>query len=134
MNAEALAALFLSVQMTAPADADPRFGHNWTPAQRRQIYRYYEPVTGLTNSSHWHDWDCCQSNRCFPARSGSVKWTPNGIAIVHPDGDVGLYSEHDERWKEKKGAGLKDPRAHICWEIEGGKWVLICGYRGGVQG
>lgn len=107
---------------------------SWTQEERQQIMRFYEPI-GLNNSSHWHDWDCCQTYRCFPARPGSVKWTPNGIAITHPDGDVLLYSEHDPMWKPKTGAGLFDPRDHICWEKNAdGEWFPLCGYRAEVMG
>lgn len=128
-----LAAMFTTnVQMV---EVDPRYSTTWTEEERQQIYRYYLPIKGLTNSSHWHDWDCCQSYRCFPARPGSVKWTPNGIAITHPDGDVLLYSEHDQMWKPKSGAGLLDPRYHICWEKdEQGEWTPLCGYGAEVMG
>lgn len=107
---------------------------SWTPEERAQLQRYYEPIGMQSRSTHWHDWDCCQSYRCFPARPGVVKWTPDGIAVTHPDGDVHLYSENDEMWKPKKGEGLSDPRDHICFERENDEWIILCGYRAGVQG
>lgn len=106
----------------------------WTQEQREQIYRFYEPISGLTRSSHWHDYDCCQTYRCFPARPGSVRWTPDGIAITHPDGDVHLYAEDDPIWKQKKAEGVNDPRAHICFEVENGEWITLCGYKAGIHG
>jgi hypothetical protein len=110
------------------------FARGWTEKERRQIYQYYLPIKDLTNSSHWHHWDCCQSNRCFPARPGSVRWTPDGIAITHPDGGVLLYSESDPIWKPKQGAGLNDPRYHVCFERQGADWIVVCAYSAQVMG
>jgi hypothetical protein len=130
-----LLALLLATATPALAQEEHINRQSWTSEERQQIWRFYEPITGLTNSSHWHDWDCCQSYRCFPARPGSVRWTPQGIAITHPDGDVLLYSEYDPMWKPKTGKGLEDPRYHIYWEKDAaGEWFPVCGYRGEVMG
>ena len=127
--AATLAAMFTSP--AAPQDAPKREIRSWTTEERAQLFRFYTPIASLTNSSHWHHWDCCQSNRCFPARPGSVVWTVTGIAITHPDGNAFLYSEHDEIWKPKQYAGLDDPRYHVCWEKDAdGEWFPICAYRG----
>lgn len=129
----AVAAIALS---TSPLWAQEAFnkGLSWTEEERAQIERYYERVSPLSRASHWHDWDCCQSYRCFPARPGVVKWTPDGIAITHPDGDVFLYAEDDPIWKPKRAEGLLDPRYHICFEKERDQWVVLCGYGAEVQG
>ena len=137
MKSALLAAYFAAMFVVSPAlpqNAPERTIRSWTTEERAQIFRFYQPIADLTNSSHWHDWDCCQSNRCFPARPGSVKWTPDGIAITHPDGNMFLYSEHDPMWKPKQYAGLKDPRYHVCWErdAEGG-WFPVCAYHGQVM-
>lgn len=128
-----------AIALCAPAwpamaqEAYPR-GQSWTEQERAQIHRYYEPISVLSRSSHWHDWDCCQTYRCFPARPGVVKWTPDGIAITMPDGNVQLYDSEDPMWKLKKGEGVNDPRYHICFEVEGGEWIALCGYKGGIHG
>lgn len=129
-----LALAIVAGASSAQAQEDiPRY-QSWTPEQRAQIERYYERISLLSRSSHWHDWDCCQSYRCFPARPGVVKWTPDGIAITHPDGDVMLYSELDPMWKPKSGEGLNDPRYHVCFEVVQGEWTVLCAYGAGVHG
>jgi len=131
----ALAALALMVTPAlGAAHENIRFPQSWTPEQRAAIERFYERVSPLSRSTHWHDWDCCQSNRCFPARPGSVRWTPDGVAVTMPDGDVMLVAEDDPLWKPKTGKGLEDPRYHVCFEMAGDEWTIICAYAAEVHG
>ena len=102
---------------------------HWTAQDIAQIHRYYYPISPTNNSEHWHDWDCCGSQRCFPARANTVKWTPDGIRVTLPDGSVEVAGEADGRWKARTG-GLNDFRDHICLESTSGVWRVRCGYRG----
>lgn len=126
--------ILLLTTISANAQGAPvEFRRGWTEEERVAIERYYEPISPLTRSSHWHDYDCCQSNRCFPARPGSVRWTPDGYAISLPDGSVVLHGEHEPIWKARQGAGVNDPRAHVCLEREAdGSWFVVCAYKPGV--
>ena len=126
------ALLILSSSATAQDAID--FTRGWDEEERRQIHTYYERIGPMSRSEHWHHWDCCQSNRCFPARPGAVRWTPDGVAITHPDGGVLLYAEDDPIWKPKQGAGLTDPRYHVCFEKQGDEWIVVCAYSAQVMG
>ena len=130
----AAAALILSTSVLWAQEEHISRNTSWSQDERAQIERFYERISPLSRSSHWHDWDCCQSYRCFPARPGVIKWTPDGIAITRPDGDVLLYAEDDPIWKPKTGKGLEDPRYHVCWEKVRGEWTVLCAYGAEVQG
>jgi hypothetical protein len=131
----ALAALALMVTPAlGAAQEDFRYSFQWSDAEREAILRFYEPVSLLNRSSHWHHIHCCEHVRCFPARPGSVRWTPDGVAVTMPDGDVLLIGEDDPAWHPKIKEGLNDPRYHVCFEVVRGEWTVRCAYAAEVHG
>lgn len=103
---------------------------SWTEEEITQILTYYDKISVLSRSSHWHDYDCCQTYRCFPAKPGSVKRTLSGNwAITYPDGQVVEHHDDETIWKPKRAEGLNDPRAHVCFEKVNGRWTVLCAYR-----
>lgn len=69
--------------------------------------------------------NCCGGKDCFPARAGTVKWTPDGYRVVLPDGGYAIVPE--EKIKENPD-DTTEMRATIClvrssfmkhWESEG---------------
>lgn len=55
--------------------------------------------------------NCCSGTDCFPARSGTVKWTPEGYRVVMPDGGYALMPE--EKIKPNPD-DVTDLRPTIC--------------------
>jgi hypothetical protein len=66
---------------------------------------------------HAHgDWfnrkkNCCGGKDCLPARSGTVKWTPDGYRVIMPDGGYAIVPEEDSPTIPED---VTETRATVC--------------------
>jgi hypothetical protein len=125
MNAEALAALFLSVQMTFPP-----IPHS---AEEHGIGKH----PSLSDKSHsclsmW----CCTLKDCRPLAQGAVRITPVGWSVPLPDGRRVVVSFNDKaiRTPSPECAGQEFGQSYwACYNQIDGEWKIRCFYpRGGL--
>lgn len=62
--------------------------------------------------------NCCGGKDCFPARSGTVKWTPEGYRVALPDGGYAMVP--DKRGPANPDDTTED-RATVCLVDYGAK-------------
>jgi hypothetical protein len=55
--------------------------------------------------------NCCGGKDCFPARPGTVKWTPDGYRVLMPDGGFALVPEEKAPYNPED---VTENRALVC--------------------
>lgn len=125
MDANQLAALFLSVQMTFPPIPPS--------AEQHGIGKHPD----LSDESHkclsmW----CCTLKDCRPLAQGAVKVTAEGWTIPLPNGERALVTFTDKRIRTPSAecAGQEFGQSYwACYNQIDGEWRLRCFYpRGGL--
>jgi hypothetical protein len=124
MNAEALAALFLSVQMTFPAIPPG--------AQEHGIMGHPD----IHSKDHHYDMWCCSLKDCRPLADGALKRTEQGYVVPLPDGQRAIvpYTSNKIRRTPPSAVGTEFGQSdHACYNKVDGKWAVRCLYpRGGL--
>ena len=116
-------------------DAMKKWGKDWAT-----ITQFYYPHTHSRGA--WYNQygkNCC-TNDCFPARPGTIKWTPEGWRVIMPDGIQALVPlDYKQLFIKPNPDGVKEDRAIACFYRsgfgEGGVygrsvWRLRCLYTG----
>jgi len=94
-----------------PQSAEEFWGDKWPDVL--QFYHPHDHAHGL-----WFNRksNCCGGKDCFPARSGTVKWTPDGYRVLLPDGG---YAMVPEKHAPHNTNDTKEDRPTVCLVYNG---------------
>ena len=95
------AMVLIAATSSAQSRSELGGGYNYVPQSFEQHWGKDLPDVLQFYYKHDHangDWfnrekNCCGGKDCLPARSGTVKWTPDGYRVIMPDGGYAMVPE-----------------------------------------
>lgn len=90
-----------------PQSAESYWGDKWPDIQQFYYPHDHQHGTWFNN----YGTNCCGGQDCFPARKGTVKWTPEGYRILMPDGGYAMAPEEKAPFNPEE---VTEDRATVC--------------------
>ena len=100
-------ALASKTKTDKPMPAEGFWGSRWPDIQ--QFYYPHDHRHGEWFNNYGNN--CCGGQDCFPARKGTVKWTPEGYRILMPDGGYAMAPEENAPANPEE---VTEDRATVC--------------------